>query len=127
MMMNTFLLAELIPPGVDVPIILPELIVAFTGIVVMLYDSFFPKQKVATAAISLIGILISGFVLASMWGGGVPQSGWNGMMVTGLWRAAGATGSAAAAALARVVAEFLARDMGGVHRLREVIRRLVEQ
>ena len=38
-------------------------------------------------------------------------SGWNGMMVTGLWRAAGATGSAAAAALARVVAEFLARDM----------------
>jgi NADH-quinone oxidoreductase subunit N len=78
--MNTFFLADLAIPGVDVSIILPELIVAFAGVVVMVYDSFFPKHKLATGIISLIGLLVSGAVLASMWSNGAPASGWNGMI-----------------------------------------------
>jgi hypothetical protein len=43
--MNTILLAELVNPNVNLPIVLPEMIVALTGIIVMLYDSFVPKQR----------------------------------------------------------------------------------
>ncbi len=78
--MNTFFLADLVPAGVNIPIILPELIVALAGVIVMVYDSFFPKQKVATGAISLLGLVGSGIVLAAMWGTGGPDSGWNGMI-----------------------------------------------
>jgi len=78
--MNTFFLSDLVSPGVSVPIILPELIVAVAGIVVMLYDSFFPKQRSVTGAISLIGLALSGIALATMWGGNSPASGWNGMI-----------------------------------------------
>jgi len=78
--MNTFFLSDLVSPGVSVPIILPELIVAVAGIVVMLYDSFFPKQRSVTGAISLIGLVLSGIALATMWGGNSPASGWNGMI-----------------------------------------------
>lgn len=77
--MNTFLLAELVPSSVDLPIILPEMIVAFAGVIVMLYDSFFPKHKLATGAISLIGLVTAGIVLVTMWGG-TPAFGWNGMI-----------------------------------------------
>ncbi len=79
--MNTFFLAELVPAGVNIPIILPELIVALAGVIVMVYDSFFPKHKAATGAISLVGLIAAGVVLASMWGPGGPASGWNGMIV----------------------------------------------
>ena len=78
--MDTFFLAQLLPPSVDLPIILPELIVAFAGVVVMLYDSFFPKQKTVTGALSLIGLLVAGVVLTSMWTAGGAASGWNGMI-----------------------------------------------
>ena len=59
-------------------IILPEMIVAVAGIIVMLYDSFFPKQRGITGTISLIGLAISAFVLYTMWN--EPMSGWNGMV-----------------------------------------------
>src|SRR5258706_10010174 len=78
--MNTFFLTDILPPGVSIPIILPELIVALAGVVVMVYDSFFPKQRSVTGAISLIGLALSGIVLAPMWGGNAPASGWNGMI-----------------------------------------------
>lgn len=78
--MSLFFLTDLISPGVSVPIILPELIVAVAGIVVMLYDSFFPKQRAVTGTISLIGLALSGVVLATMWGSNAPASGWNGMI-----------------------------------------------
>ncbi len=78
--MNTFFLADLVSPGVNIPIILPELIVALAGVVVMVYDSFFPRQKNVTAGLSILGIVISGVVLASMWEGGGPTYGWNGMI-----------------------------------------------
>ncbi len=78
--MNTFFLADLLTPNVSISIILPELIVALAGIVVMLYDSFFPKQRAISGAISLLGLVASGVVLATMWGGNADAFGWNGMI-----------------------------------------------
>ncbi len=79
--MNTFFLTDLVSPGVNIPIILPELIVAFAGVVVMVYDCFFPKHKMATAALSLIGLIVSAAVMASMWGSGGVETAWSGMIV----------------------------------------------
>ena len=62
------------------PIILPELIVAFAGIVAMIYDSFFPKDRKVTGIISLVGLVTSGVLLATMWGQSQPASAWNGMI-----------------------------------------------
>lgn len=77
--MNTLLLADLITPNANVSLILPELIVAAAGVIVMLYDSFFPKQRAVSGAISLIGLTASAVVLGTMWGTAEP-TGWNGMI-----------------------------------------------
>ncbi len=79
--MDTLLLQvqPLLNPNVNIQAILPETIVAVTGIIVMLYDSFVPKQRGVTTAISLIGLAISAFFLISMWTG-TPQTSWNGMI-----------------------------------------------
>lgn len=77
--MNTVLLAELISPNVNLPIILPEMIVAIAGILVMLYDSFFPRQQSVTGAISIVGLLASAFFLMTMWDDGATTA-WNGMI-----------------------------------------------
>ncbi len=71
---------ELVTPNVNMTIILPELIVAFAGIVVMLYDSFFPKDRKTTGIISLAGIVASGVLLAMMWSEPQPAGTWNGMI-----------------------------------------------
>ena len=76
----SFFLTDLTPPNANVAIILPELIVVFAGVVVMVYDSFFPMQRSVTGAISLIGLAVSSVVLATMWGGDVPATAWNGMI-----------------------------------------------
>lgn len=73
-----FLLQTLVNPNVNLQIVLPEMIVAIAGIVVMLYDSFFPKQRAVTGTISLIGLAASAVVLYAMWG--EPMTGWNGMV-----------------------------------------------
>lgn len=74
---------QLVDPNVSISIILPEMIVAFAGIIVMLYDSFFPKQRTVTTAISLIGIAVAAVLLATMWNasGNVPATAWGGMVV----------------------------------------------
>ncbi|MGE3466877.1 MAG: NADH-quinone oxidoreductase subunit N [Pyrinomonadaceae bacterium] len=78
--MTTFLFAELIPPSVNISIILPEMIVALAGVVVMLYDSFFPKQRTVSGVIAIAGLVLSGIVLGTMWGDGQPATAWNGMI-----------------------------------------------
>ena len=78
--MNTLFLSDLITPDANIPIILPELIVALAGVVVMLYDSFFPNQRSVTGVISIVGLAVSGIVLGTMWGGDAQSSGWNGMI-----------------------------------------------
>jgi len=69
----------LLNPNVNIQAILPETIVAVTGIIVMLYDSFVPKQRNVTTAISLLGLAISAFFLISMWTG-TSETSWNGMI-----------------------------------------------
>ena len=78
--MNTFLF-QLVNPNTNVSIILPEIIVAVAGIVVMLYDTFFPKQRTVTGIISLAGLVLSAIVLFTMWtDGAAPATAWNGMI-----------------------------------------------
>lgn len=77
--MNTILLMDLIKPDPNIAAVLPEMIVAIAGILAMLYDSFVPKQRYVTGAISLIGLAISAIFLYSMWGD-LPETSWNGMV-----------------------------------------------
>lgn len=81
--MNTFLLAELAHPGVNLPIIMPEIIIAFTGVLIMIYDSFAPGKKLVTGILSLIGLAAAAIVLVMMWStnSGIPASAWGGMIV----------------------------------------------
>ncbi|MBK7706454.1 MAG: hypothetical protein IPJ30_11915 [Acidobacteria bacterium] len=74
--MNTILLQTLTNPNVNLAAVLPEMVVALTGIIVMLYDVFVPKQRNVTTAISLIGLAIAGYLTLSMWGEAPPTS-WN--------------------------------------------------
>jgi NADH-quinone oxidoreductase subunit N len=79
--MNTVFLADLVNPNTNLSAILPEMIVAIAGTIVMLYDSFAPKQRIVTGAISLVGLLISAFVLYTMWGNAdIPANAWGGMI-----------------------------------------------
>ncbi len=77
--MNTILLMDLIKPDPNLAAVMPEMIVAVAGILAMLYDSFVPKQRYVTGAISLIGLAISAIILYSMWGD-LPETSWNGMV-----------------------------------------------
>jgi len=79
--MNTFFLTELVTPDPNVSIILPEMVVAAAGIIVMLYDSFFPKDRVTSGIISLVGLAVSAFLLINLWGSApLGTTSWNGMI-----------------------------------------------
>lgn len=79
--MNTFFLAELTAPDTNIPIILPELVVAFAGVVVMIYDSFFPKDRVTSGLIALAGLAVSAVLLINMWSvEPLGTTSWNGMI-----------------------------------------------
>jgi len=77
--MNLFL-TELVPPDVNLSVILPEMVVALAGVVVMLYDSFFPKQRAVSGAIAIFGLVISGVLLGMLWNENAPVSSWGGMV-----------------------------------------------
>ncbi len=78
--MSTFFITELTAPSTNVSVILPELVVAAAGVIVMLYDSFVPKQRAITGAISMIALVIAGVLLANLWVGSVPATSWGGMI-----------------------------------------------
>jgi len=78
--MSTFFLSELTPPNANVTVILPELIVAIAGVVVMIYDSYFPKQRAVSGIIALLGLVVSGVMLGIMWGSSAPANAWGGMI-----------------------------------------------
>jgi NADH-quinone oxidoreductase subunit N len=78
--MNTLFLAELVTPNVSLKSILPELIVALAGTIAMVYDSFFPKDRITTGVISLVGLAASAVLLVMMWGEVQPTGAWNGMI-----------------------------------------------
>lgn len=77
--MTTLFLTDLIEPNTSIAVIMPELVVAAAGVIVMLYDSFFPKQKTISGMIALAGLLLAGVLIVSMWGIG-PLLSWNGMI-----------------------------------------------
>lgn len=74
---------DLVNPNVNISIILPELVIAATGVIVMLYDSFVPNQRRVTGAVSLIGLGIAAVLLGGMWSSnsGIPATAWGGMIV----------------------------------------------
>ncbi len=78
--MNTEILASLVSPNADISAILPETMLAITGVIVMLFDSFAPRQRYVTGAISLIGIAFSAVLLGLMWNDGSYSSAWSGMI-----------------------------------------------
>jgi NADH-quinone oxidoreductase subunit N len=80
--MNTLFLMEIAQPGVNISIILPEAIIALCGIIVMLYDSYFPRHRGVTGTISLLGIAVAAVMLAMLWSAdsGVPGTAWGGMI-----------------------------------------------
>lgn len=60
---------------------MPELIIAIAGVIVMVYDSFFPRQRLVSGAIALIGIIASGVFLAMLWTGtSAGSANFNGMI-----------------------------------------------
>ena len=73
---------ELLNPNANISAILPELVVALAGVVVMLYDSFVPRQRYVTSAVSLVGLAVAAVLLGRMWNsasaGGA--SAWGGMI-----------------------------------------------
>ena len=71
---------DLINPNTSISLILPELLVALAGVVVMVYDSFVPRQRGVTGTISLAGLAASAIVLGTMWGSQAPAGAWNGMI-----------------------------------------------
>jgi NADH-quinone oxidoreductase subunit N len=78
--MSTFFLAELTAPSTNVSVILPELVVATAGVIIMLYDSFMPRQKAVSGAIAIVGLVIAGVLLVGLWGGNAPALSWGGMI-----------------------------------------------
>ncbi len=80
--MNTLFLASLLNPNADISAIAPELMLTITGVLVMLYDSFNPKQRYVSGAVSLIGIIFSAVLVALMYSTPSSSSAWNGMIVT---------------------------------------------
>ncbi len=81
--MNTILLANLTAPDINVEMVLPEMIIAVTGIVVMMFDSFKPNRQRITGMISIVGIILAALALFSLWSDpNGATSAFNGMMVT---------------------------------------------
>lgn len=74
-------LTELVNPNVSISSIGPEIVVALAGIVAMVYDSFFPKQRRVTGIVSLLGLALSAVLLGLMWTSVQPTSTFNGMIV----------------------------------------------
>lgn len=72
---------DLVNPDVNLKAVLPEMVVGLAGVIVVLYDAFFPKQRNVTAAVSLAGLAAAAFALVSAWGA-EPALSWNGMVAS---------------------------------------------
>ena len=81
--MNTLLfLQNLVDPNVNVPIVLPEMILAIFGIILMVFDSYKPNRLRITGMISIVGIIASAVALLSIWSDpNAVKSAFNGMIV----------------------------------------------
>jgi NADH-quinone oxidoreductase subunit N len=75
-----FLFQNLVSPNVNIISILPEVIVAIAGIIVMVYDSFVPRQRVVTGVISTAGLIAATIALFWVGSSEVSANAWNGMI-----------------------------------------------
>jgi NADH-quinone oxidoreductase subunit N len=81
--MNAILLQQLANPEINLPLILPETIVAAVAAIVMLIDCFAPRQRFVTSALSIIGLLGAGAATIWLWtnpGMAANPNDFNGMM-----------------------------------------------
>ena len=78
--MNTILSTVLISPDTNLSSILPEIIVAVAGIIVMVYDSFRPLQRRVTGVVAIIGLILSAVALVWLGASDTPAATWNGMI-----------------------------------------------
>jgi NADH-quinone oxidoreductase subunit N len=62
-----FFLFQLSQPEVNLPLIMPELIVAAVATIVMLYDCFNPNQRWTTGGLSLVGLAAAGATCVWLW------------------------------------------------------------
>jgi NADH-quinone oxidoreductase subunit N len=84
-MMNNGLAFQVLQPEVNFQLLLPELLVAVAGVVVMLVDAFTRRrdQRWVTGGVSLAGLGAAAIACVYLWGAGdeVPASAFNGMLV----------------------------------------------
>ncbi|MFN2390766.1 MAG: NADH-quinone oxidoreductase subunit N [Pyrinomonadaceae bacterium] len=82
--MNTIFLADLVSPNTNLLSVLPEMIVAVIGCIVMLVDCFAPRQRSVTTALSLLGLVAA--AVACVWlmnyDAGALANNFNGMIQT---------------------------------------------
>ena len=81
--MSLLFLQTLVDPNVNVPIVLPEVLLSITGIILMLIESYMPNRHRVTGMISIIGLVAAGAALFYLWSTpDAPRSAFNGMIVT---------------------------------------------
>lgn len=68
-------------PNWSITAILPETIIAITAMLVLIWESLFPRQGKVTGSISLIGLIVAAFFLISNWTA-EPGYSWNGMIAS---------------------------------------------
>jgi len=71
----------LMNPNWNIMAILPETIVAIAAMLVLVWESLFPRQGKVTGAISLIGLVVAAFFIINNWSA-APGYSWNGMIAT---------------------------------------------
>jgi NADH-quinone oxidoreductase subunit N len=80
--MNLLFFQELTNPNVNVPIVLPEVIISVTAIVLMTFESFRPNRHRISGIISIVGLIAAAVALFSLWSDpNAPTSAFNGMIV----------------------------------------------
>jgi NADH-quinone oxidoreductase subunit N len=68
-------------PNWSIMSILPETIIAAAAVLVLIWESLFPRQGKVTGAISLIGLIVAAFFLINNWHA-APGYSWNGMIAS---------------------------------------------
>jgi NADH-quinone oxidoreductase subunit N len=71
----------LMNPNWSITAILPETIIAATAVLVLIWESLFPRQGKVTGSISLIGLVVAAFFLINNWNA-EPGYSWNGMIAS---------------------------------------------
>ncbi len=79
----TLFLLQLVIPQINMPLLLPEIIIAVVATIIMLVDSFNPNQKTLTGGLSLLGLAAAAVSTIWLWTNGATANvagDWNGMI-----------------------------------------------